>query len=116
MSVWNASEWSYRTSSTRNVLIKGKNAKQRKILAEDVSTRLPFVLDLSENVPIRTMKVGKEYLMTFKIYTAKSTEDVKAEFIELFQILDVDRPAEDFLSLACHYPNLIRFEFVDIET
>lgn len=89
---------------------------QRKILAEDVSTKRPLVLDACENVPIRTIKVGKEYLATFKIYTAKSTEDVKTEFVEFFHALDVDRPAEDFLDAACSYPMLIKFELVEIES
>jgi len=97
-------------------LVRSKNVNQRKILAEDVSTKRPFVLEASENVPIRTIRVGKEYVVTFKVYTAKSTEDVKTEFVEFFHTVDVDRPTEDFLSAACNYPMLIRFELVEIES
>jgi hypothetical protein len=116
LSVWNASEWNYRISSTRNILVKSKNVNQRKVFVEDVSTKRPFILDASENILIRTVDVGKEYLAAFKIYTAKSTEDVEIEFVEFFHALDVDRPAEDFLDVACNYPMLIKFELVEIES
>jgi len=116
MSIWKADEWNYRITSRRSVLIKNKRNDQRKLLVVDIETRLPFLLEVPENMPMDSMKTGKEYVVTMKIHTAKRAENVNADLLDLFQVLDVDQPAESFLSATCCYPNLIRFELEDIET
>lgn len=116
MAIWNASVWNYRKTDTRTVVVKAKNLKNRKIVVEDVDTKLPFSLEISADVPVHTIEVGKEYTATVKIFTARSIKDLKKEFIELFQVLDVDQPAETFLTAACSHPELIKFELTEIET
>lgn len=116
MSIWKADKWNYRITSKRSILIKNKDKDQHKVAAVDQTTKLPLVLEVTKDVSMQTIEAGKEYLATVRIYTAKSAENVSADYIELFQVLDVDQPAEDFLSATCCYPNLIRFELEDIET
>jgi hypothetical protein len=116
MAIWKAAVWNYRITDTRIVVVKAKNLKDHKIIAEDVNTKLPFTLETSKNLPVHSVKVGKEYAATFKIFTAKSIKDLGREFIELFQVLDVDQPTEVFLAAACSHPDLIRFELTEIET
>lgn len=115
MTIWNAEDWNYRITDTRTVLAKSKNLKDHKILAEDIRTKLPLIIEVPDNVLFQTIKVGKEYTMALKIYTAKSTENVDRKFVELFEVLDVDLPAESFLNATCAYPNLVRFELQEIE-
>jgi hypothetical protein len=116
MAIWNASIWNYRKTDTRTVVVKVKNLKNNKIVVEDIDTKLPFTLEISGNFSVNTMVVGKEYTVTLKIFTAKSTKDLKEGFIELFQVLDVDQPTEAFLTAACSYPALVRFVLSEIET
>jgi hypothetical protein len=115
LAIWNAENWNYRTTATRTVLAKSKNLKTRKILAEDVRTKLPLTIEVLDKVLIPAIKAGKEYTMVLKIYTAKSTENVERNFDELFQVLDVDQPAESFINAMCACPNLVRFELQEIE-
>jgi hypothetical protein len=116
MSIWKVDKWNYRITSKRSILVKNKDKDQHKVVAVDLATKLPFVLEVPKDVSMQTINAGKEYLVTLRIYTAKSTENVSADYIELFQVLDVDRPAENFLSATCCYPDLVRFELEDIET
>lgn len=116
MSIWKADKWNYRITNKRSILIRNESKDQHKVVAVDLTTKLPFVLEVPKDVSMQIIKAGKEYLVTMRIYTAKSTENVSADYIELFQVLDVDQPAENFLSATCCYPNLIRFELEDIET
>ena len=116
MAIWNASIWNYRKTDTRTVVMMVKNLKNNKIVVEDIDTKLPFNLEISENVSVHTMKEGKEYTITLKIFTAKSIKDLKEELVELFQVLDVDQPTEAFLTAARSYPALVRFELSEIET
>ncbi len=116
MSIWKTDKWNYRITSKRSILIRNKSIDQHKVGAVDLTTKLPIVFEVSKDVSMQAIKVGKKYLVTVRIYTAKSTENVSADYIELFQVLDVDQPAENFLSATCCYPNLIRFELEDIET
>lgn len=71
MALWNA-EWNHRTTCMRIIFIKGKNVNHHRILAEDAMTRLPFNLEVPENISVQKVKVGREYTATFKIHTAKS--------------------------------------------
>jgi len=116
MAIWNASVWNYRKTDTRTVVVMAKNLKNNKIVVEDIDTKLPFTLEISGNFSVHTVEVGEEYTVTFKIFTAKSIKDLKEELVELFQVLDVDQPTEAFLTAACSYPALVRFELAEIET
>lgn len=116
MAIWNASVWNYRKTDTRAVVVMAKNLKNNKIVVEDIDTKLPFTLEISEDFSVHTMAVGKEYTVTLKIFTAKSIKDLKEELVELFQVLDVDQPTEAFLTAACSYPSFVRFELAEIET
>jgi hypothetical protein len=115
MAIWNASEWNYRKTDMRTVIVKAKNLNDHKLVVEDVGTKLPFILEISANVPLHTIKVGQEYTVRIEIFTAKSMKDLKKEFIELFQVLDVDQPTEAFLSATCSHSALVRFELTEIE-
>lgn len=95
--------------------MKSKEKNKRRILGEDTSTKMSFILELAQDVRAELIEVGKIYNARIKVYTAKSVERVKAEFSELFQELDVDRPMEDFIEATCCYPELVRFELVETE-
>ena len=116
MAIWTAENWNYRITATRIILAKSKNLKTRKILAEDIRTRLPLTIEVLDDVLTQTIEAGKEYTMILKIYTAKSTENVESDLDELFQVLDVDQPAESFINAMCAHPNLVRFELQEIES
>ena len=115
MTIWSAEDWSYRITATRTILVKNKNAKNQRILAEDTRTKLLVTIDVSDNASFKTLRIGKEYTVELKIYTSKSTENVDKTFVELFEVLDVDQPVESFLNALCTYPNLVRIELEEIE-
>ena len=115
MAIWNADQWNFRISDRRSILVKSKEKNNHRIYAQDISTKMPFILELAEDVPADLIEVGKTYDARIKVYTAKSAEKVKADFIELFQVLDVDRPMEDFLETTCCYSDFVKFELVEIE-
>lgn len=115
LSIWNAGQWNYRIFDRRSILVKSKERNKRRIYAEDISTKMPFILELAEDVPADLIEVGKTYSARIKVYTIKSAEEVKADFTELFQMLDVDRPMADFIEATCCYPDLVKFELAEIE-
>ncbi len=115
LAVWSASGWNFRISDRRSILVKNKEKGDRRIFAEDTSTKTLFILELGEEVSSEPIEIGKTYNASINVYTAKSVEGVSTEFTELFQVLDVDRPMEDFVKATCCYPSLIRFEIVEIE-
>jgi hypothetical protein len=115
LAIWNADRWNFRISDRRSILVRSKEENNQRIYAQDISTKMPFILELAENVPADLIDVGKTYTARIKVYTAKSAEKVKADFIELFQVLDVDYPMEDFLEATCCYPDLVKFELVELE-
>jgi hypothetical protein len=107
--------WVYRIFDRRPVSIKAKNEQVQKIAAIDLSTNLPFGLDVPENVSLKDVEAEKSYLAAFKVYTAKNVEDVAPECVEFFEVLDVDQAAEDFIKTYWVYPKLVRFELVEVE-
>ena len=70
MAIWRANEWNYRITSTRLISVKTKSEGQNKLLAVDSKTKLPFVLEIPEDVSAQTIEAGKEYMVTMKIFTA----------------------------------------------
>jgi hypothetical protein len=87
----------------------------RKAVAVDLSTELPFAFEVSENVSVEAVKVEKQFSATFKVYTTKNAEDVESEFVEFFEVLDVDQSFENFVQAYWMYPNYIAFELTGIE-
>ena len=71
---------------------------------------------MSGDFPMESIEVEKEYLATLKVYTLKTVDGVKSDFVEFFEVLDVDRTVEDFINAYWLYPNYIRFELVEIES
>ena len=108
-------DWVYRIFDRRPVLIKSKNEQVRKIAAIDLSTNLPFGVDVPENVSLANVAVEKAYLAALKIYTARNVEGVTTEYMEFFEVLDVDQSAEDFIKAYWLYPKYVRFELVELE-
>lgn len=115
LAIWNADQWNFRIFERREILVKGKQKGKRRIYAEDTSTKTPLILELAKDVPENSVEVGEIYTARIKVYTSKSAEGVEANFVELFQFLDVDRSIEDFLEAACCYPSFIKFELVETE-
>ena len=65
---------------------------------------------------MKSIEVEKEYLATLKVYTLKDVEGVKSDFVEFFEVLDVDQPFEDFINAYWLYPKYVRFELVEVES
>jgi hypothetical protein len=107
--------WVYRIFDRRTVSVKAKNEQVRKVAAIDVSTNLPFAIDVPAEVPLDTVEVEKAYLAALKVYTARNVEGVAPEYSEFFNVLDVDQSIEDFIKVYWVYPKNIRFELVEVE-
>ncbi len=111
----NKVDWVYRIFDRRPVSLKAKNEQVRKIAAIDLSTNLPFGLEVPENVSLKDVEVEKSYLAAFKVYTARNVEGVTPECVEFFEVLDVDQTAEAFIKVYWVYPKLVKFELVEVE-
>lgn len=109
------SAWNYRITATRPILIKDKKDNVRKAIAIDLLVDLPFVFMISENVSVVTVEVEKRFSATLKVFTSKNLEDVESEFVEFFEVLDVDQSFEAFVKAYWMYPNHIAFELTEIE-
>ena len=107
--------WNYRISASRQITIKAKNANLRKISAIDISTNLPFPLEIPTDIPMESLGVEKGYFITFKVYTVKRAQGVRADFVEFFEVLDIDQMAEDFIKSYWLYPDYIKFEAIEAE-
>jgi hypothetical protein len=107
------SDWNYRTVDSRRILVKGKSDDLRKISAIDVLTGLPFPLEAPTDFNTQSLEKEKGYFVTFKIYTLKKVEEVPADFVEFFKVLDVDQKTEDFIKAYWLYPRYIKFELVE---
>jgi hypothetical protein len=96
-------------------MVKAKNDCLRKALAIDLSIDLPFAFVISESVPVELVEAGKSFSATFKVFTSTNLEGVEKEFVEFFEVLDVDQSFEDFVKVYWLYPNYITFELSRIE-
>ena len=107
--------WNYRIINKRSVIIKAKNEEIRKVSALDLSTKISFPLEAAKDFPLESLDVEKGYFVTLKIYRSRNTVDVGSDFVEFFEVLDVDQSAEDFIMAYWLYPDKIRFELVEAE-
>jgi hypothetical protein len=114
-STFKGSDWNYRITATRPILIKAKNDRMRKAVAIDLSVNLPFAIQISEGVPVEAVEVEKRFSATLKVYTSKNAEGAESEYVEFFEVLDVDQRFEDFVKAYWMYPNYITFELSRIE-
>ena len=110
------SDWNYRITASRQVIIKAKNDGVRKVSVIDALTNLPFPLEVATDFPMESLEVDKAYFATFKVYTLKKVEGVSSDFVEFFQVLDVDQSVEDFIKAYWLYPNYIKFELGEAES
>ena len=92
------------------------NEGVRKVSVVDVLTGLPLPLNVPTEIPMEAIELEKDYLATLKVYTLKNAEGVKSDFVEFFEVLDVDQTVEDFINAYWLYPNYIRFELVEVES
>jgi hypothetical protein len=109
------SEWNFRILASRQIIVKAKNDKIRKVSVIDVLTNAPLPLETPADFPMDALEVQKGYYATFKVYTLKSVKDVASDLVEFFAALDVDQSVEDFIKAYWLYPNNIRFELVEAE-
>ncbi len=108
-------DWNYRITASRQVTVKAKNAKVRKVSVVDVLTNAPFPLEAPADFPMESLDMQKGYYATFKVYTLKNVKDVASDFVEFFATVDVDQSVEDFIKAYWLYPNYIRFELAEAE-
>ena len=87
----------------------------RKAVAIDLLVDLPFSFEISENIPVASVEVEKRFSATLKVYTSKNVEAVEGEFVEFFEVLDVDQSFENFVKAYWIYPKHITFELMEIE-
>ena len=109
------SDWNYRKSDQRLIVIKTKNQDVRKVAALDVLTNLSFSMDIPESTLMEDLQLEKEYLAQLRVYTLKSLDGIDKEFFNFFDAIDVDQAMEDFIKAYWVYPSKIRFELVEVE-
>ncbi len=107
--------WNYRKTDQRLIIIKTKNEKVRRAAVLDVLTNLPFAISVPENISMESLIPEKEYLAQLKVYTSKSLQGIDKEFINFFDTIDVDQATEDFIKAYWIYPSSISFELADLE-
>ena len=110
-----STNWNYRKTDQRLIVIKTKNEIVGKAAAFDILTNLSFAINVPDNISMKSLVTEKEYLAQIKVYTSKSLEGIDKEFINFFDALDVDQALEDFIKAYWIYPNNILFELVDLE-
>ena len=96
-------------------MIKTKNKNVHKAAALDILTNLPFAINIPENIPMENLQPEKEYLAQLKVYTSKNLEGIDEEFINFFDVIDIDQAIEDFIKAYWIYPSKIRFELFEVE-
>lgn len=87
----------------------------RKIAALDVLTNLMFAIEVPQMVSMDELSVEKEYLANLRVYTSKDLGDVEGDFLNFFEVIDVEQNIEDFIKAYWVYPSKIRFELIDLE-
>lgn len=107
--------WNYRKTDQRLIVIKTKNENIRKAAVLDVLTNLTFAITVPKNILMESLMPEKEFLAQLKVYTSKSLEGIDEEFINFFEALDVDQSLEDFIKAYWIYPSKILFELADLD-
>ena len=82
--------WNYRKTDQRLIVIKTKNENVRKASVLDVLTNLSFAINFPENIPMENLMPEKEYLAQLKVYTSKSLEGIDEEFVVFFDAVDIE--------------------------
>jgi hypothetical protein len=108
-------DWNYRISDQRLIVIKTKNVKVRKAAAIDVLTNLPVAINIPENIAVESLESEKEYLAHLNVYTSKNLQGIDKDFFNFFEALDIDQAVEDFIKAYWIYPDKIKFELVEVE-
>lgn len=107
--------WNYRKTEERLVVIKTKEEKARKVAALDILTNVSFIIEIPENIGMENLQAEKEYLTHIEVYTSKSLEGINPEFINFFNSLDIDQSMEDFIKAYRVYPSKIHFKLDKLE-
>jgi len=108
-------DWNYRKTDQRLIILKTRNEQVRKAAALDVLTNLPIAINIPESIPMESLEQEKEYLAQLKVYTSKDLEGIDVEFVGFFDGLDVDQALEDFIKAYWVYPTKILFELAEVE-
>ncbi len=108
-------QWNYRKTDQRLIVVKTKNMNIRKVAALDVVTNVPFAINVPEGTSMDDLQPDKEYLAHLKVYSSKKLEGVKADFVNFFDAVDVDQDMGDFIKAYWVYPSKISFELVEVE-
>jgi hypothetical protein len=108
-------DWNFRLLEKRLVTVKTKSDAARKIAVSDILTNLTFIIRASEAIDMQMLTADTEYLFNLKVYTSKKADDVKEEFVNFFEALDIDQSMDDFIRAYWAYPSKVRFELVEAE-
>jgi len=109
------SDWNFRVSDKRLVVVKTKNQSIGKVAVLDVLTNLMFTVQVPQTIPLEQLAANHEYLFNLRVLTSKSVDDVDKDFIGFFEALDIDQAMEDFIKAYWVYPTKVRFELVEAE-
>jgi len=109
------SDWNYRKTDQRLIVVKTKNINVRKAAALDVLTNMSIAINIPEEISIDNLQPETEYLAQLKVYTSKNLEGIDKEFVDFFDALDIDQSTEDFIKAYWVYPSKIMFELVEVE-
>jgi hypothetical protein len=109
------SDWNFRITASREIMVKAKNDAVRKVSVIDVLTNAPFPLEAPKDFPLETLELQKAYYATFKVFTLKNVKDVSSGFLEFFTSVDVDQSIEDFIKAYWLFPTYIKFELAEAE-
>ena len=110
-----ASDWNFRVFDKRLIVVKTKSESVRKAAVLDVLTNLTFAVEVPDMISMGELVVDKEYSANLRVYTSKNVEGIDADFIDFFEVLDVDQSIEDFIKAYWVYPSKIRFELIDLD-
>ncbi len=83
------SKWNFRIVENRLVTVETINKKTRKISVQDFQTKLAFIVDATTAIELKEILPKRQYLFTVNVYTAKNLEDVDANFIPLFEGIEL---------------------------
>ncbi len=109
------SEWNFRKTDQRLIVVKGKSEVVHKASVLDVLTQLSIAVEVPESIPMEKLELQKQFLAEIQIFTSKNLEGIKGEFVEFFDALDIDQASEDFIKAYWVYPTKIRFTLQSIE-
>ena len=115
VSATNSPDWVFRIFDRRTVQVKTKNGEVRKLAVIDVTTNLPFSIDVPSEVALDEVEVDNTYFASLKVYTARDVQNVGADYVDFFKVLDVDQAMEDFIKAYWLYPKYIKFELAELE-